>query len=45
MWTQQSMFAFILLARGAVVGVTAPGALVGYGVLEERCPSRGWGKI
>lgn len=45
MWTQQSMFAFFLLARRAVVEVTAPGALVGYGVLEERCPSRGRRKI
>ena len=45
MRTQQSMFAFFLLARGAVVGVTAPGALIGYGVLEERCPSRGRRKV
>lgn len=36
MRTQQSMFAFFLLAGGAVVRMAAPGALIGYGMLEKR---------
>ena len=43
MRTQQSMFAFFLLTGGAVVGTTAPGALIGYRRLEERCRMGGRG--
>lgn len=41
MRTKQSMLALFLLARGAMIGVSAPGASTGYGMLQERCPLRG----
>ena len=44
MRAQQSMFAFFLLAGGPMVGTATPGAfgaLMGNGVLKERCVLRG----
>ena len=35
--TQEPVFTFFLLAGGAVVGMTGPGALIGYGRLERCC--------
>ena len=45
MRTEQPMFAFFLLAGGTVVGMTAPGTLIGYGMLEERCVLGGQRKV
>lgn len=39
--TQQPMFAIFLLAGGAMVRMTAPSAVIGYGMFEERCSARG----
>lgn len=43
MRTQEPMFAFVLLAGRAVIGMAGSSALIGYGRLERGCSVRGRG--